>query len=237
MKNIFVAIASAAIMALALFVRVSPASAVWYHSGGIIIDRNNTVTPKFHAAMGNIYVYPDEDGFMEYDQINCAAGSRCVTPGYGVSALIVEEGYPVYQPTAFAYQANKNNAGMGVFDFANPGSMTYFSGTLKANTNYIICLTTISRRPIDSRWPDTWNYQNDLACHGAFTTSPLPTSTSTPTPIYQMDAGVASSGGELLGSLTMGLFGIIPAGIAIVGGTVTTLFGLRWLIGFVRKFV
>ena len=55
------------------------------------------------------------------------------------------------------------------------------------------------------------------------------------TPAYQMNAGVQGAATDLLTSLTAQIFTIIPVAIGIVGGVVVTLFGLRWLIGFVRS--
>jgi len=55
------------------------------------------------------------------------------------------------------------------------------------------------------------------------------------TPAYEMDAGVQSAATDLLTSLTSQIFTIIPVAIGLVGGVVVTLFGLRWLIGFVRS--
>ena len=55
------------------------------------------------------------------------------------------------------------------------------------------------------------------------------------TPAYEMDAGVQSAATGLLTSLTSQIFTIIPVAIGLVGGVVVTLFGLRWLIGFVRS--
>ena len=54
------------------------------------------------------------------------------------------------------------------------------------------------------------------------------------TPAYTMNAAVQSSATDLLTSLTSQIFTIIPVAIGIVGSVVVTLFGLRWLIGFVR---
>jgi hypothetical protein len=55
------------------------------------------------------------------------------------------------------------------------------------------------------------------------------------TPAYTMDSTVQTAATDLLGSLVATVFTIIPAAIAIVGGLVVTLFGLRWLIGFARS--
>jgi uncharacterized membrane protein len=55
------------------------------------------------------------------------------------------------------------------------------------------------------------------------------------TPAYQMNSGVQTAATDLLTSLTSQIFTIIPVAIGIVGGVVVTLFGLRWLIGFVRS--
>ena len=55
------------------------------------------------------------------------------------------------------------------------------------------------------------------------------------TPVYEMNAGVQTAATDLLTSLTSQIFTIIPVAIGLVGGVVVTLFGLRWLIGFVRS--
>jgi len=55
------------------------------------------------------------------------------------------------------------------------------------------------------------------------------------TPAYEMNAEVQGAATDLLTSLTSQIFTIIPVAIGIVGGVVVTLFGLRWLIGFVRS--
>jgi|WetSurSiteA1Bulk_404760.scaffolds.fasta_scaffold24165_5 hypothetical protein len=55
------------------------------------------------------------------------------------------------------------------------------------------------------------------------------------TPAYTMDSGVQTAATDLLTSLTAQIFSIIPVAIGLVGGVVVTLFGLRWLIGFVRS--
>jgi len=54
------------------------------------------------------------------------------------------------------------------------------------------------------------------------------------TPAYTMDSGVQVAATGLLESLVAQIFTIIPIAIGIVGTVVVTLFGLRWLIGFVR---
>lgn len=54
------------------------------------------------------------------------------------------------------------------------------------------------------------------------------------TPAYTMNSGVQTAATELLTSLTSQIYTIIPVAIGLVGGVVVTLFGLRWLIGFVR---
>lgn len=51
---------------------------------------------------------------------------------------------------------------------------------------------------------------------------------------YTMDSGIQSSASSLLGSLVSQLFSVIVIGVGIVGGVMVTLFGLRWLIRFVR---
>jgi hypothetical protein len=53
--------------------------------------------------------------------------------------------------------------------------------------------------------------------------------------LIEAQAGVISAGGGLLQSMVSVVISIIPIAIAIVGGLVVTLFGLRWLIGNVRK--
>ena len=55
------------------------------------------------------------------------------------------------------------------------------------------------------------------------------------TPAYTMDTTVQASATDLLSSLVSTVLTIIPVAIAIVGGLVVTLFGLRWLIGFARS--
>jgi len=55
------------------------------------------------------------------------------------------------------------------------------------------------------------------------------------TPAYEMNAEVQGAATDLLTSLTSQIFTIIPVAIGLVGGVVVTLFGLRWLIGFVRS--
>ena len=55
------------------------------------------------------------------------------------------------------------------------------------------------------------------------------------TPVYEMNPQVQSAATDLLTSLTAQIFTIIPVAIGLVGGVVVTLFGLRWLIGFVRS--
>jgi hypothetical protein len=62
----------------------------------------------------------------------------------------------------------------------------------------------------------------------------LATKAMAQTPAYTMDATVQGAATDLLGSLVQTVFTIIPVAIAIVGGLVVTLFGLRWLIGFAR---
>lgn len=52
---------------------------------------------------------------------------------------------------------------------------------------------------------------------------------------FVMDATVQASATNLLESLVAQVFTIIPVAIAIVGGLVVTLYGLRWLIGFARS--
>jgi hypothetical protein len=54
------------------------------------------------------------------------------------------------------------------------------------------------------------------------------------TAAYTMDSGVQVAATGLLESLVQQIFTIIPIAIGIVGTVVVTLFGLRWLIGFVR---
>jgi len=61
----------------------------------------------------------------------------------------------------------------------------------------------------------------------------LPTPTATPH--YQMSTTVKESASGLLGSMTAQLFRVIIIGIGIVAGVIVTLFGLRWLIKFVRR--
>jgi hypothetical protein len=60
--------------------------------------------------------------------------------------------------------------------------------------------------------------------------SPVYAATAT----YTMDSGVQVAATDLLQSLVAQIFTIIPIAIGIVGTVVVTLFGLRWLIGFVR---
>jgi len=55
------------------------------------------------------------------------------------------------------------------------------------------------------------------------------------TPAYTMNADVQTAATGLLTSLTAQIYSIIPVAIGLVGGVVVTLFGLRWLIGFVRS--
>lgn len=55
------------------------------------------------------------------------------------------------------------------------------------------------------------------------------------TPAYTMNPAVQTAATDLLTSLTSQIFTIIPVAIGLVGGVVVTLFGLRWLIGFVRS--
>jgi hypothetical protein len=54
------------------------------------------------------------------------------------------------------------------------------------------------------------------------------------TPAYVMDTAVQSSVTDLLSSLVQTVFTIIPVAIGIVGTLVVTLFGIRWLVGWVR---
>lgn len=54
------------------------------------------------------------------------------------------------------------------------------------------------------------------------------------TPVYTMDATVQGAATDLLESLVATVFTIIPIAIAIVGGLMVTLYGLRWLVGFAR---
>jgi hypothetical protein len=63
---------------------------------------------------------------------------------------------------------------------------------------------------------------------------PPPTPTPSPTAKYMMNANVSSAGGQLLGAQVGTLFQMIVTGVGIVGGAVTTLFGLRFLIKTVR---
>jgi hypothetical protein len=51
---------------------------------------------------------------------------------------------------------------------------------------------------------------------------------------YTMDASVSTSVQDLLTSMVSTIFTIIPLAIGIVGTLVVTLFGIRWLFGFVR---
>lgn len=79
----------------------------------------------------------------------------------------------------------------------------------------------------------------------ATTPTPTPTgggSTPTPTPTgsvlgaaYGMDAGVESAATGVLSSQVAAIFHVILVGIGIIGAVMVTLFGLKWLIGFVRS--
>jgi len=55
--------------------------------------------------------------------------------------------------------------------------------------------------------------------------------------IYKMNTAVASSAGIWMSSMGSGLLSMIVLGISIVSGVIVTLFGLRWLIRFVRRFI
>ena len=51
---------------------------------------------------------------------------------------------------------------------------------------------------------------------------------------YAMNSGIQASATGLLDSMVGQLFRVIIIGVGIVGGVIVTLFGLRWLIRFVR---
>jgi hypothetical protein len=51
---------------------------------------------------------------------------------------------------------------------------------------------------------------------------------------YEIDPVVQSSIGEVLGSQVAVIFSVIPLALAIVGGLIITLFGIKFLVGFVR---
>ena len=51
---------------------------------------------------------------------------------------------------------------------------------------------------------------------------------------YKMSGNIQASASGLLGSMVGQLFRVIIIGVGIVGGVIVTLFGLRWLIRFVR---
>ena len=52
---------------------------------------------------------------------------------------------------------------------------------------------------------------------------------------YEVDPVVQSSVGDVLGSQVAVVFSIIPLALAIVGGLVVTLFGIKFLIGYFRR--
>jgi len=100
-----------------------------------------------------------------------------------------------------------------------PGSDEAINGSLLSDTDYIFNYDCRAISDPDLHY-EVWGSLSTIA-----------------TSVFTMNSGAVNATSDLLASLVAVVFTIIPIAIAIVGGLVVTLFGLRWLIRYVRKFI
>jgi hypothetical protein len=79
---------------------------------------------------------------------------------------------------------------------------------------------------------DLWLGDNTCCTGSDYGVITYPTGPPNLGPAFTMESNVASATAGFLGSLVAVILNIIPVAIAIVGGLVVTLFGLRYLFRF-----
>ena len=112
------------------------------------------------------------------------------------------------------------------------GTYADFNDTISNSNQVDVSVTALGGAPQIGQWEIN---ADGNVCSEDFVNSLSYEAITSPLSTYTMDGQVLGAGTGLLESLIASVLTIIPLAIAIVGGLVVTLFGLRWLIRFARS--